>query len=185
MGSKARKYSRVSRLWRSATGYDRSARLIGKTGRRGLPPVLAGGAVAGESTEALDRLPCARVGTVDRKVSIVSSTLPTSTVRVIEVATRCQPSIGAGVTIVFPLRAVGFGVPFSNRTPDQKPPRKATLYCFNCDHESLIKGDWTVRANGDRVDYECPECETTITTRRRPDELTVSSEGVVRYSRSD
>lgn len=49
------------------------------------------------------------------------------------------------------------------------PPRKATLFCFDCGHESPIEGDWNRRPNGDEVDYACPACETTITTRPRSD----------------
>lgn len=42
---------------------------------------------------------------------------------------------------------------------------KATLFCFECGHESPVTGDWIIQEYGDCVDYVCPECETTITTR--------------------
>ncbi|MBZ6496580.1 hypothetical protein [Natrinema longum] len=43
--------------------------------------------------------------------------------------------------------------------------RKATLHCFECGHESPIGGDWLVRAHDDRLEYECPDCQTTIDSR--------------------
>lgn len=52
------------------------------------------------------------------------------------------------------------------------------LYCFECGHESLVDGDWLVRANGDGVDVDCPECETTIATRQRTSDVANESEDV-------
>jgi predicted RNA-binding Zn-ribbon protein involved in translation (DUF1610 family) len=45
--------------------------------------------------------------------------------------------------------------------------RKALLYCPTCGHESPTDGDWTRREESDRVVYSCPDCEATLTTRRR------------------
>ena len=59
----------------------------------------------------------------------------------------------------------------SNQTPDDSPPRKATLYCPECGHESLINGDWRVHVHGDCADYDCPECGMTITSRPSPEPL--------------
>ena len=49
--------------------------------------------------------------------------------------------------------------------PARSPPPKATLHCPSCGHESAVDGDWTVRDEGDRDAYECPDCGSTITTR--------------------
>lgn len=54
----------------------------------------------------------------------------------------------------------------SNQTSEPAVTPKKTLYCFDCGHESPIGGDWTVRATDDGVDYDCPECRTTIISRR-------------------
>lgn len=56
-------------------------------------------------------------------------------------------------------------VPASKTDPPSAS--KVTLYCFDCGHESPIEGDWEIRLHGDGVDYDCPECSTTITTRPR------------------
>lgn len=40
------------------------------------------------------------------------------------------------------------------------------LYCFECGHESPADGDWLVQVTGVGVDVDCPECGTTITTRK-------------------
>ena len=56
-----------------------------------------------------------------------------------------------------------------DQTPENSPPRKATLYCPDCGHESLINGDWTVRVHDDCADYECPDCGMTIISRPSPD----------------
>lgn len=50
---------------------------------------------------------------------------------------------------------------------------KATLFCVECEHESPVDGDWIAQEYGERVDYVCPDCETTITTRGAlPDPIT-------------
>ncbi|WP_226480012.1 hypothetical protein [Natrinema amylolyticum] len=44
-------------------------------------------------------------------------------------------------------------------------PRKATLFCWECDHSSPVDGDWLVESR-DRYDaYVCPGCETTLAKR--------------------
>ncbi|WP_121820215.1 hypothetical protein [Halostella salina] len=49
--------------------------------------------------------------------------------------------------------------------------RKAVLSCPDCGHESPPDGDWTVaeeRRNGRPHDvYRCPDCDATVTDRRR------------------
>lgn len=57
---------------------------------------------------------------------------------------------------------------------DESPParRKSTLFCWGCDHESPVDGDW-VRWTRDRhEEYVCPVCETTIAKRPLPDDPT-------------
>lgn len=90
-----------------------------------------------------------------------------------------------GVAVVFRMQTVGMGVQVSNQIPNDSPSRKATLYCVTCGHESPTDGDWTVRIQGDSVDYECPDCGMTITSRPRPDHLMVNNEGCRRYCPSD
>ncbi len=51
--------------------------------------------------------------------------------------------------------------------PECDPPRKATLYCPICAHQSPIEGDWVVRERATGVEYRCPDCETGITERDR------------------
>ena len=53
-------------------------------------------------------------------------------------------------------------------TPTQ---RKATLFCWECDHTSTIDGDWQLRPRGKSLAYVCPECETTLAKRPRPNEI--------------
>ncbi len=48
------------------------------------------------------------------------------------------------------------------------PPGKVTLYCFECDHESPIPGDWQMQTTDTGEVYHCPECATTITVRPHP-----------------
>lgn len=52
---------------------------------------------------------------------------------------------------------------------DERTParRKATLFCWECDHESPIDGDWIRRTKGRHVECVCPVCETTLATRPR------------------
>jgi len=53
-------------------------------------------------------------------------------------------------------------------TPTQ---RKATLFCWECDHTSTIDGDWQLRPRGKSLAYVCPECETTLAKRPRSNEI--------------
>lgn len=53
----------------------------------------------------------------------------------------------------------------TDQNTDRSLPEKGTLYCPNCDHESPIGGDWTVRMRNDCADYDCPACDTTIASR--------------------
>lgn len=53
----------------------------------------------------------------------------------------------------------------SRNNPERQPPHKATLYCPECTHESRITGDWIVHDHATSLDYECPECGTTIESR--------------------
>lgn len=55
-------------------------------------------------------------------------------------------------------------VPSNNHT-ERQLPHKATLYCPNCTHESRINGDWIIHVHPTHLDYECPECGTTIESR--------------------
>ncbi|ELZ17674.1 hypothetical protein [Natrinema limicola] len=52
-------------------------------------------------------------------------------------------------------------------TPTQ---RKATLFCWECDHTSTIDGDWQLRPRRKSLAYVCPECETTLAKRPRSNE---------------
>ncbi len=42
---------------------------------------------------------------------------------------------------------------------------KSTLFCPGCGHTSPADGDWQVEARADRVVYDCPDCDDTITER--------------------
>lgn len=58
---------------------------------------------------------------------------------------------------------------FTTDTNDVTPTRrKATLFCWECDHESPIDGDWKVHPRYGAIAYVCPDCETTLATRSRP-----------------
>ncbi|WP_222918150.1 hypothetical protein [Natrinema sp. SYSU A 869] len=48
--------------------------------------------------------------------------------------------------------------------------RKATLFCWECDHSSPVDGDWLVESRDRYVAYVCPCCETTLTKRPRSTE---------------
>lgn len=53
-------------------------------------------------------------------------------------------------------------------THDGSPTRrKATLFCWECDHSSPIDGDWVMQSRDQSVAYVCPDCETTLTERPR------------------
>ncbi|WP_436935920.1 hypothetical protein [Halovenus marina] len=54
------------------------------------------------------------------------------------------------------------------------PPDKTTLYCPNCGHASRIDGDWLVDVRANQVDYECPDCGTTVSSR--PDSAAVATQ---------
>ncbi|TYT60413.1 hypothetical protein FYC77_19060 [Natrialba swarupiae] len=59
------------------------------------------------------------------------------------------------------------------------------LYCFNCGHESTVDGDWVIQKYDNCTDYDCPECETTITTRRRPSDTPSDTSGSLCYCSGD
>lgn len=46
--------------------------------------------------------------------------------------------------------------------------RKSTLFCWGCDHENPLDGDWDRRPIDRHVEYVCPVCETTIAKRPLP-----------------
>lgn len=73
----------------------------------------------------------------------------------------------------------------SNNLPERQPPHKATLYCTDCEHSSRINGDWVIEIHSDYLDYECPECGTTIDSRRDRSDLTTQIGGVLQISNSD
>jgi len=52
--------------------------------------------------------------------------------------------------------------------PAGEPPRKSTLFCPECGHGSPIDGDWRRRTGAEIDRYDCPICETTVTTRPHP-----------------
>ena len=68
---------------------------------------------------------------------------------------------------------------FSQRSP------KAMLYCPNCNYASRINGDWIIHLNASSVDYECPNCETIIDSRRDGSELTTRHDGGLQFSSAD
>ena len=68
--------------------------------------------------------------------------------------------------------------PHASRSPSAgcATPAKRTLFCQSCGHDSPPDGDWRVTADSDRVVYDCPVCDATITERPTRDETaTVSS----------
>lgn len=73
----------------------------------------------------------------------------------------------------------------SKPTPERQPLHKATLFCTQCDHTSRINGDWIIEVHDDYLDYECPECGTTINTRRDGAALTLQSSGVLQPDCAD
>lgn len=56
---------------------------------------------------------------------------------------------------------------YTSTTPGPDSSRKTTLFCPECGHESPSDGDWIVHERADRAVYDCPDCETAITTRSR------------------
>lgn len=67
----------------------------------------------------------------------------------------------------------------SNTPPERRPSHEARLCCADCDRASLINGDWIIEVHADRLDYECPECGTTIDSRRDGAALASQSSGVL------
>nr|WP_254531346.1 hypothetical protein [Natrinema gelatinilyticum] len=55
--------------------------------------------------------------------------------------------------------------------------RKATLFCWECDHTNPIDGDWVLQSRPTFVAYICPDCETTLgkRPRRRPSKPSVAA----------
>jgi len=49
--------------------------------------------------------------------------------------------------------------------PATDAPRKATLFCTTCRHESGVDDDWLVVETARRHRLLCPSCGTTIATR--------------------
>lgn len=56
-----------------------------------------------------------------------------------------------------------------NISHDREPPegRKATLYCWGCDHASPVGGDWVREPRGSDVALVCPDCGTVLDERPR------------------
>lgn len=48
---------------------------------------------------------------------------------------------------------------------DRTVPRKSTLFCPDCGHESHWDGDWRVVETAEKRRYVCPDCDTQITSR--------------------
>ncbi|ATW89438.1 hypothetical protein halTADL_2722 [Halohasta litchfieldiae] len=67
----------------------------------------------------------------------------------------------------------------------QQRSQKAMLYCPNCNYASRINGDWVLHLNATSVDYECPNCETTIDSRRDGSTLTARSGGGLQFRSAD
>jgi len=62
---------------------------------------------------------------------------------------------------------------------------KAMLYCPNCEFASRINGEWIIHLNASSVDYECPNCETIIDSRRDGSALTTRQKGGLRFRNAD
>lgn len=92
---------------------------------------------------------------------------------------------GAEDDILIAGRIVDRGMVPSNTFSERQPSHKATLYCTNCNHSSRINGDWIIEVHTNRLDYECPECGTTIDSRRDGTALTAQSGGVLRPDTTD
>jgi DNA-directed RNA polymerase subunit RPC12/RpoP len=69
---------------------------------------------------------------------------------------------------VIRLQNVRTGVSTTEPSPRGQPRQKAVLFCADCGHESAVGGDWIVHESRDRAVYECPDCDSRITTRPRP-----------------
>ncbi|ELY75810.1 hypothetical protein C487_13033, partial [Natrinema pallidum DSM 3751] len=57
--------------------------------------------------------------------------------------------------------------PATDRDDGVSVQRKATLFCWECDHSSPVDGNWLVDPRDQCVAYVCPECGTTLTKRPR------------------
>lgn len=55
----------------------------------------------------------------------------------------------------------------SSHDHDVSERRKATLYCWGCDHASPIEGDWVLEPRGESLARICPNCGTVIADRPR------------------
>jgi predicted RNA-binding Zn-ribbon protein involved in translation (DUF1610 family) len=73
----------------------------------------------------------------------------------------------------------------SNDRAERQPAHKATLYCTNCKHASHINGDWIIKINANSLDYECPNCGTTIDSRCDGSDLTAQSDGALQFGNAD
>lgn len=87
--------------------------------------------------------------------------------------------------IVIPGRALGEKMIPSNTFSERQPSHKASLYCTSCNHASRINGDWIINVHTDHLDYECPECGTTIDSRRDGEALTTQSGGLLQPDSAD
>lgn len=60
--------------------------------------------------------------------------------------------------------------PATDRDDGAPTQRKATLFCWECDHSSPVDGDWLYQPRDRHVACVCPDCGTTLTERPRSDE---------------
>lgn len=60
--------------------------------------------------------------------------------------------------------------PASSHDDGAPTQRKATLFCWECDHASPVEGDWLLESEDRYAAYVCPDCETTLTKRPRSNE---------------
>ena len=68
---------------------------------------------------------------------------------------------------------------------ERQPPRKATLFCTECNHASHINGEWIIQIHEDCLEYECPNCGKTIDSRRAEAALTTQSGGTLQLGNAD
>lgn len=73
----------------------------------------------------------------------------------------------------------------STNSPERQPSHKATLHCLQCGHESRINGDWIIEIHANSLDYECPECGTTIDSRQDGSKLSTQSHGSLQSNQAD
>jgi predicted RNA-binding Zn-ribbon protein involved in translation (DUF1610 family) len=81
---------------------------------------------------------------------------------------RFRPTSGSESAEGIRLEAVGIDELTPSQPVEKSSARKTALHCPNCGHESRIDGDWNVRVHGNCADYDCPVCDTTITSRPGP-----------------